>query len=141
MDGLNNKQARESGVVDEDTMTPPDDFRQISVFPTMEDLNKDELPFLRKNKRKGGYTSVDHYLDVQFRLLREDFVYPLREGIAEYLASVAAPRRGNRLKVGTILHLLVQSFICWYNPSFVGTIRHLLVQSFICLMIQQIRQS
>lgn len=28
---------------------------------------------------------VDHYLDVQFRLLREDFIRPLREGIRDYL--------------------------------------------------------
>ncbi|XP_076454226.1 NFX1-type zinc finger-containing protein 1-like [Babylonia areolata] len=67
----------------EDDLTPPDDFRQMSVFPTIDDLYV--RPFLRKNKPVGGYTSVDHYLDVQFRLLREDFVSPLRDGIAEYL--------------------------------------------------------
>ena len=31
--------------------------------------------------------SIDHYLDVQFRLLREDFVRPLREGIAQSFQS------------------------------------------------------
>ena len=101
MEALQRKETRKRGeTVDEDSLTPPDDFRQMSVFPTMEDLDKEDLPFLRKNKALGGYTSVDHYLDVQFRLLREDFVYPLREGIAAYLSMVGAPRRGRQLKVG-----------------------------------------
>lgn len=30
---------------------------------------------------KGSYLDVEHYLDVQFRLLREDFLRPLRDGI------------------------------------------------------------
>jgi hypothetical protein len=92
--------------LDEDSMAPPDDFRAISVFPTMEDLSKDELPFLRKNKVKGGYRNVAHYLDVQFRLLREDFVCPLREGIHAYLNMLANPKRGAKLKVGGSYHIL-----------------------------------
>ncbi|XP_076435849.1 NFX1-type zinc finger-containing protein 1-like [Babylonia areolata] len=99
VEGLAEKESKKSRkTVDEDSQTPPDDFRLISVFPTMDDLSKEELPFLRKNKVKGGYRSTDHYLDVQFRLLREDFVYPLREGIAQYLQMIAAPRSGHRLK-------------------------------------------
>lgn len=90
--------------VDEDSQTPPDDFRALSVFPTMEDLNKDELPFLRKNKATGRYRDLDHYLDVQFRLLREDFVYPLREGIRQYLEMIAAPHRGRKLKDIRVYH-------------------------------------
>ena len=34
---------------------------------------------------EGAYKSVEHYLDVQFRLMREDFIQPLRNGIHEYL--------------------------------------------------------
>ncbi|XP_030831564.1 NFX1-type zinc finger-containing protein 1-like [Strongylocentrotus purpuratus] len=33
----------------------------------------------------GVYADADHYLDVQFRLLKEDFIFPLRNGISEYL--------------------------------------------------------
>jgi len=29
---------------------------------------------------EGGYEDAEHYLDVQFRLLREDFIRPLRSG-------------------------------------------------------------
>ncbi|XP_071957433.1 NFX1-type zinc finger-containing protein 1-like [Antedon mediterranea] len=70
--------------VDEET-PPPDDFRAISIFPTLNDLTADRRPYLRRNKLDGSYDNVDHYLDVQFRLLREDLVRPLREGIREYL--------------------------------------------------------
>ncbi|XP_066288837.1 NFX1-type zinc finger-containing protein 1-like [Branchiostoma lanceolatum] len=65
--------------------TPPDDFRELTVIPTFEDIHTDKDPFLRPNIVRGRYADVDTYLDVQFRLLREDFVRPLREGIAEFL--------------------------------------------------------
>ncbi|XP_066288836.1 LOW QUALITY PROTEIN: NFX1-type zinc finger-containing protein 1-like [Branchiostoma lanceolatum] len=65
--------------------TPPDDFRELTVIPTFEDISSDKEPFLRPNIVCGRYTDVDTYLDVQFRLLREDFVRPLRKGIAEFL--------------------------------------------------------
>ncbi|XP_072013323.1 NFX1-type zinc finger-containing protein 1-like [Amphiura filiformis] len=71
---------------------PPDNFRELSIFPDINDLNADVEPFLRQNIVRGGYEDADHYLDVQFRLLREDFVRPLRNGIEEYLRmKTAAP--------------------------------------------------
>ncbi|ELU11073.1 hypothetical protein CAPTEDRAFT_190733, partial [Capitella teleta] len=71
----------------EDDLNPQEDFRSLPITPTLDDLMSDELPFLRKNKATGGYRSVEHYLDVQFRLLREDFICPLRNGIQELLKS------------------------------------------------------
>ncbi|XP_017477675.1 PREDICTED: NFX1-type zinc finger-containing protein 1-like isoform X2 [Rhagoletis zephyria] len=65
---------------------PPENFKLLSVIPTMQDL-LDQRPYIRKCKVKDAYTSVEHYLDVQFRLLREDFISPLRNGINEYLYS------------------------------------------------------
>lgn len=59
---------------------PPDNFRELSIFPTLRDI-QEKNPFLRKNIISGGYRDLDTYLDVQFRLLREDFVRPLRRGI------------------------------------------------------------
>ncbi|GLH02045.1 Regulator of nonsense transcripts 1 homolog [Gryllus bimaculatus] len=64
---------------------PPDDFREKSIYPTQDDLFGEKTPFLRPNIIEGSYIDVEHYLDVQFRLLREDFVAPLREGLAKYL--------------------------------------------------------
>ena len=69
----------------EDDDTPPDNFRDISTFPQMKDIHLVEEPFLRANKAKGGYKDLNHYLDVQYRLMREDFVAPLRNGIMEYI--------------------------------------------------------
>ena len=70
---------------------PPNDFRDIPVCPTSKEIRTQERPFLRKNITKGRYDDAEHYLDVQFRLLREDFLEPLREGIPEIVQNV--PRR------------------------------------------------
>jgi hypothetical protein len=65
-------------------LKPPDDFRELSVMPQWEDVCTDAEPFLRPNLIKGSYPDVDTYLDIQFRLLREDFLNPLREGLVAY---------------------------------------------------------
>ena len=62
---------------------PPEDFRSLSVIPTRDEIITDQRPFLRPNKVEGGYDNKEQYLDVQFRLLREDFVKPLRDGIQQ----------------------------------------------------------
>ncbi len=77
---------------------PPDDFRHIPICPTVEDIHQTGKPFLRSNIVKGKYLNVDHYLDVQFRLLREDFVRPLREGISEYLNALKTNKQIKKLK-------------------------------------------
>lgn len=66
------------------SLDPPDDFRTLSVIPDEEDMRVDVQPFLRPNLERGSYTDVEHYLDVQFRLLREDFFMPLRKGLKDY---------------------------------------------------------
>ena len=63
---------------------PPEDFRSIPVIPTIQELLSGEKAFLRPSLIKGQYPSAQDYLDVHFRLLREDFVDPLREGIQQY---------------------------------------------------------
>lgn len=76
-------------------LTPPNDFRQISIYPTSEEILQLTETFLRKNKISGSYADVNEYLDIQFRLLREDYVKPLREGINDYIMqqSGAAPKK------------------------------------------------
>ena len=73
-------------------MNPPEDFGRLSVVPTQADILSAERPFLRRNKIDGSYNDVEHYLDVQFRLLREDFVRPLREGIAQLLERLGSAK-------------------------------------------------
>ena len=62
-------------------LQPPDDFRKLSVFPTREDIFRKGRPFLRENLVGSPFSNVDHYLDVQFRLLKEDSLADLRSGI------------------------------------------------------------
>ena len=68
---------------DESQLEPPEDFRKVSVIPQAADLNVNGKPFLRVNIVGGSYNDLEHYLDVQFRLMREDFIIPLRQGIKE----------------------------------------------------------
>ncbi|KAK4872848.1 hypothetical protein RN001_014877 [Aquatica leii] len=69
---------------DSSNVEPPNDFRSLSIYPNKEDVLL-QRGFLRKNIIDASYQNVNHYLDVQFRLLKEDFVGPLRRGIAEYM--------------------------------------------------------
>ena len=78
---------------------PPDDFREISVYPTTNDLEVDKVVFLRKNIVEGKYQDVSHYLDVQFRLLREDFIGPLREGVNEIAEGFGRDERNQNLRI------------------------------------------
>ncbi|XP_050547335.1 NFX1-type zinc finger-containing protein 1-like, partial [Daktulosphaira vitifoliae] len=58
-------------------------YKTLSIYPIPADLVPKKV-FLNPNIMKGRYDSVEHYLDVQFRLLREDFIAPMREGIQCY---------------------------------------------------------
>lgn len=81
----NFEQMRDETEQSEVLMEPPEDFRKVSIYPDTFDILGDHELFIRKNVVEGKYVAgVDHYLDVQFRLLREDFIRPLRDGITEY---------------------------------------------------------
>ncbi|XP_072206179.1 NFX1-type zinc finger-containing protein 1 isoform X2 [Excalfactoria chinensis] len=62
-------------------------YRTMTIYPTYDELHHDVKPFLRPNIVSGRYESTNIYLDTHFRLLREDFVKPLREGILDLLQS------------------------------------------------------
>lgn len=53
-------------------------------MPTQNDIVDTRDVFLRPARVVGRYDDDEQYLDVQFRLLREDLVRPLREGIDGY---------------------------------------------------------
>uniref|UniRef100_A0A8C9NK28 Zinc finger NFX1-type containing 1 n=1 Tax=Serinus canaria TaxID=9135 RepID=A0A8C9NK28_SERCA len=63
-------------------------YRFMSIYPTYNEIHGNEKPFLRPNFVFGKYESTSIYLDTHFRLLREDFVRPLREGIMEVLQNL-----------------------------------------------------
>ncbi|NWU77785.1 ZNFX1 protein, partial [Onychorhynchus coronatus] len=64
-----------------------ENYRTMAIYPTRNEVHGNEKPFLRPNIVSGRYESTSIYLDTHFRLLREDFVRPLREGILEFLQS------------------------------------------------------
>lgn len=92
------KQNKRYMPIAEDEWLPPENFRDIPVFPESVDINVQDMPFLRRNKVEGRYHDLNHYLDVQFRLLREDFIAPLREGVKEYIEAVSTNGKTTRLQ-------------------------------------------
>lgn len=63
------------------------------MFPVVSEITSNNDVFLRPNVVEGKYRSVDDYLDIQFRLLREDFVAPLRQGILDYSTRYQGDKR------------------------------------------------
>ncbi|CAG0919615.1 unnamed protein product [Notodromas monacha] len=64
---------------------PPENFRSLPILPSLNDILSEVEPFLRANILCGRYLNADHYVDVQFRLMKEDFVRTLREGVAQIM--------------------------------------------------------
>eukprot|EP00347_Sterkiella_histriomuscorum_P010451 403376237 len=65
----------------EEVQQPPDDFTQIRVVPTPEELSQPNNPFLRAIPQgEARFRNSHDYLDLIFRLLREDAICPLRRG-------------------------------------------------------------
>ncbi|XP_073534653.1 NFX1-type zinc finger-containing protein 1-like isoform X2 [Phyllobates terribilis] len=62
------------------------DFRQLSIYPTYEDICLSQKPLIRPNIIDGSYADARSYLDTHFRLMREDFICPLRDGISGLIA-------------------------------------------------------
>ena len=65
-------------------------YRAIPILPSIDEVCNSTPPILRSNIIQGSYKSWEHYYDVQFRLLREDFVAPLRRGIQSFLQGAEA---------------------------------------------------
>eukprot|EP00795_Rhopilema_esculentum_P011908 gene11908-2474_t len=111
---------------------PPEDFRELSAGPTLEDIRPEKKPYLRPIKSRGKYSDGEEYLDVQFRLLREDFIAPLREGIGEIRSSLARADRSQNMKVYRNVKILFPNFTgggITYKISFdVTKLRHVVWQ-------------
>ena len=64
-----------------------ENFRTIPLYPTREEFRENKTPYLRPNTTTRQHANTETYLDTHFRLLREDFVRPLREGIQRLIFS------------------------------------------------------
>jgi hypothetical protein len=58
-------------------------IKDLPIYPTTERLKKRD-PNLMPNNIQGSWKSLDDYLSTHFRLLYEDFMEPLREGIEKF---------------------------------------------------------
>ena len=124
---------------------PPNDFRDMPICPTNEEITSQERPFLRKNILKGRYEDTEHYLDVQFRLLREDFLEPLREGIHEIAQNVPRKERNQLMKYYPGARIVGKKFtrsgityqvqfdVSRFNTSRLANSKRLIFGSFLCL--------
>lgn len=63
----------------------PDDFKSKPILPNISEITSRHSVFIRPNIIEGAYNSVEHYLDVQFRLMREDYISPMRDAIISYI--------------------------------------------------------
>jgi len=91
-------------------------FRRIPVFSTAQEIMASNEPKIEWNIINGKYNSVDHYLDIHYRL-REDFVRPLRRGIQECVKC---------LNSGQDIYK-IQDIYVYENVKFLWTEFHLLL--------------
>ena len=93
-----NKTSKGKRRINDEDKHPPENFRFLPILPDDKDLQWDEKPFLRANKAKGKYDNLDEYLDIQFRLLREDYIQPLRQGIRQYKEGIVGEVNRKKFK-------------------------------------------
>jgi len=60
------------------------EYKRLSILPGISEINEMIPPKLRANIVEGHYDSWEHYYDTQFKLLKEDFVAPLRRGVCGF---------------------------------------------------------
>ena len=74
-----------------------EDFRKIDILPTADEITSKEQPFYRTSDELDDPATIDTrlgtYLDNQFRLLREDMVYDMREE----LEIMQGKKKGHRM--------------------------------------------
>ncbi|XP_031766048.2 NFX1-type zinc finger-containing protein 1-like isoform X2 [Galleria mellonella] len=73
----------------------PYNYKNLHIFPKREDLLGTNKLNIQPNIINGAYTSVQHYLDLQFKLLREDYFGTLRDGICKYMENPSKRRHEN----------------------------------------------
>ena len=63
------------------------DYKHIPILPEWEEIKEDNgtPQEVRPNKISAPYKDWMEYYDIQFRLVREDFIAPLRRGVAAFL--------------------------------------------------------
>ena len=81
-------------------------FRLVPVFPEWNEIKEDNgiPPEVRPNRIDDPYKDWMEYYDIQFRLIREDFIAPLRRGVASFLQG----DRGRDVKIYSAANIMHQ---------------------------------
>ena len=74
-------------------------YKNVQILPQWYEIHTRKKPPLQSNKIHGGYIDWSHYFSVQFHLLREDFIGPLRNGICDYQFNGKRGRRISNIHV------------------------------------------
>lgn len=86
---------------------PPTSFRELSVAPNPNDLFYGGELYLRAIRNT--YTDFEQYLDIQFRLLKEDFTSDLREALQCLLDEKTLQTKENKLLARIYKRVWIQS--------------------------------
>jgi hypothetical protein len=86
--------AKESNMVE-----PPDNIVNWDIVPNHYDIFHEGQVFLRPNLLRTSYPDLESYQDIQFRLLMEDFMQPLRQGLAKLTSGQIGPRGVQELRI------------------------------------------
>ena len=91
--------------------SPPENFRLMPLIPALSEIKSSRNLYLQANLKYGSFDNVEHYLDTHFRLLREDYVGSIREGLIEYLDI----ERINRLNFKNLMNIRVYKNVSIIN--------------------------
>lgn len=64
-------------------------YKTIPLEPQVHEILSKPPVDIEPNVVEGPYQSTEHYLNVQLKLLREDFIRPLREGILQFKRDIS----------------------------------------------------
>ncbi len=125
------------------------EYKSIPVAPQWNEISCSKSLTrrrLRPNITTGCYEDWLHYFDIHFRLLREDFIAPLRKGVRDYLNGIRGRELSN-IKIYTNVQLVNIKFsmagvCCQIN---IGqrprSSKRLIYGSLVCLSHDQFREN
>lgn len=93
-------------------------YIEMSIMPNLGEILNDQSAFLQENIVRGCYPTLNHYLDVHFRLLREDFMHPLRNGILCFREMV---KEAKQHRVNTIKAQKIDSLNVYTNVMIISS--------------------
>ena len=68
-------------------------YTQMTILPSHAEIFERNPPKLRHILKQGAYPSAEVYMDVLFKLLREDMLGPLRDGVKHLIAKSECARK------------------------------------------------